>query len=84
MSECDRIQRIISDFYCTANDDDIDRAELMSEAWDVIHCNATDLGSYSDPSEWFNVVMLAEQWVTLGIWITEHHTQQLSLGEILG
>lgn len=70
MDECDRIQKMISDFYCTANDDDIDRAELMSEAWDVIHTTATDLGGYSDPKEWYDSVVMAEQWVTLGIGIT--------------
>jgi hypothetical protein len=84
MSECDRIQKLVSDYYCTASDDNLDRAELMSNAWDHIHSNATDLGGYSDPKDWFNSVMLSDQWVTLGIWITQHYAQQLSLSEILG
>lgn len=82
MAECDRIQKLISDFYCTASDDNLDRTELMSEAWDIIHTTATDLGSYTDPKEWYDSVVMSEYWVTLGIGITcGKFVYQLSFNE---
>jgi hypothetical protein len=66
MTECDRIQKIINDFYVSASDDNLEYSENMLEAWDYIHSNACDFYGYS-PSEWLEATMLCPQWEVLGI-----------------